>query len=176
MPYTQNHARLEPLQKIDRHDQLPDQAILLFESEFDESGLVTYSAISHENHLKVLTSYTLVLKSGPQYYCHQYDFPLKALSWFPKTLEAFMNGVMLEGGGGGGMTTPEIEVNGEFLSVSRHSSGYDLNNWSRQCHQAFDDEFRPTMLSFESDFLFDAGFLQTWTRFGDKFEKGLLGP
>ena len=36
--------------------------------------------------LSILRWSILKLKTGPKYSCHQYDFPLKALSWFPKAL------------------------------------------------------------------------------------------
>lgn len=173
MPYIQNHSLLEPLKKIDRHDQLPVDATALFELTCEETTK-TYTVVNHEAHLKVLKSFILPLVAGPKYCCHQYDFPLRALSWFPATLEAFRNGVKFEGVGGGGMTTPELEVDGEYLSVSRHTTGYTLANWSRNVQQNLFSDYEPMFLNFEEAFLYKNGFLAVWQEFGGKFERGQI--
>ena len=176
MPYIQNHPLLEPLPKIEHHNQLTVNQIKLAELPYTEmhagnSYTKTYSLIQQNNQLSVLVSFHY--GHDKKYGCAQYDFPLAVLSWFPKTLEKFRNGEKFEEPGGTGMTTPDINVDGEFLTVSRSTSGYHLSNWSR--NSSLDEEgFAPVTLPLTEDFLYKQGLLDTWIKLGERFENGTL--
>ena len=171
MPYIQRHPILEPLVKIKHHQHLNKHQIKLLELEYPLEK-TTYSLIKNGIHLSVLASY--YCGKPAEYYCDQFDYPLRALNWFPKTLQGFINGEIYKGEGGGAMTTPHLEVDGEFLAVDRGSQGYGINNWSRSSHSQFGKGFEPTMLSLDNKLLYDCGLLKEWTILGEKYKQGQI--
>ncbi|PIE40791.1 MAG: hypothetical protein CSA49_06555, partial [Gammaproteobacteria bacterium] len=90
MSYIQNYPLLKPLEKIIRHDQLPDGAVVIAELRKGPTDYDTcYLFVQRDNQLSILITYIMRFKGNDRYVCYQYDFPLKVLSWFPQALEAF---------------------------------------------------------------------------------------
>lgn len=168
----QLYPLLKPLTQIKRHDQLPKTATLLAEITDTSEGLNDfYSILKHEDHLSVLISY----KAGPkdQYYCDQFDYPLKALSWFPWALEEFQKPPAEGGLHAGAMTTKDMDVDGEMLCIQSATQGYHLVNRSRSEHD-WEDIYRPMRVSMGYDFLYQLGFLDLWKTLGEKYEQGKI--
>lgn len=174
MTYVQEYPIEPPLPKITHHDQLPADAIeigrLLDTTEREK----LYVLVKRSDHLSVLVTFVMPLKTGDEYVCNQYDFPLKVLSWFPKALEEFRKPPAAGGLPAGAMTSADEDVDGEMLCVQATTQGYLLVNWSRQSPLAFDDSYDPTQLSLSSHFLYDLGFLDLWKKLGSKYERGEL--
>jgi len=168
---------LEPLPVIQQHDQLPFGTVNLGQCLDNTSGRdKLFTLITHKNHLSILTSY----HAGPhdQYYCDQYDFPLKTLSWFPKALEEFRKPPAEGGLHAGAMVSVDVDVDGEMLAVGSTTSGYCLTNRSRNDH-SYDDYkaeeyYMPIEISLSYDFLYRLGFLDLWKSLGEKYERGEL--
>ena len=90
MGYIQEYSLLPALEAIERHDALPSNSVHLgglAMGENPEDAKIEF--IQRGAFLSILRWSILKLKTGPKYSCHQYDFPLKALSWFPKALAEF---------------------------------------------------------------------------------------
>lgn len=178
MSYVQPYPLQPALLKIDRHDQLPSGAIelgrCLDTTEDDPRHANLYIFVKRNNKLSILKSYTLPLKTGPQYYCDQFDFPLKVLSWFPKALDEFRKPPIEGGLHAGAMISPDQNVDGEMLAVGSTTDGYDLTNRSRQGPLGSGESYEPTRISLKWDFLYTLGFLDLWKDLGQKYERGLL--
>ena len=111
MSYVQNHPLLPPLDKINRHDQLPNNCqIIAQRQEGNLQDDVLMILAKRGKHLSILETYTTEWKSGPVYSCDQYDFPLKVLSWFPKSLEEFIKPPANGGLHAGAMTSGDQDV------------------------------------------------------------------
>ncbi|MCH8498309.1 MAG: hypothetical protein LAT63_07515 [Marinobacter sp.] len=173
MSYSIQKYPLKPaLPKITRHDQLPPDAIeigrLLDTTERDK----LYVLVKRHQQLSILTAYEN-LKTH-QYYCDQFDFPLKVLSWFPKALEEFRKPPAAGGLHAGAMTSADEDVDGEMLCVLAATQGYYLVNRSRQSPLLAGASYMPTEISLSYHFLYDLGFLDLWKKLGDKYERGEL--
>lgn len=168
----QKYPLQPPLSRIRQHDKLPSGTVELghcLDSTYDNEDL--YTLAKHENHLSVLISY----HSGPhdQYYCKQYDFPLKALSWFPWALEEFRKPPSEGGLHAGAMTSKDMDVDGEMLCVQNATDGYYIMNRSRNSHDR-ESGYYPMQISLNWEFLYKLGFLDLWKKLGDKYERGEL--
>ena len=178
-PYTLKPA----LPAITRHDQLPCGAIEIAKiTEYTEGGLFYF--INNNGFLSILdvTELGRTLANGqPYYHCSQNDFPLAFLSWFPSALADFQKPPAEGGLHAGGMTTPDMDVNGEMLcvqramGVDRNQGGYIVRNRSR-CKKDHDPEteFEPHDVCWASRFLYEGGLLDLIKKLGDKYEQGSL--
>ncbi|CUS40035.1 hypothetical protein MGWOODY_Tha1004 [hydrothermal vent metagenome] len=177
MSYVQNYPLLPPLPKIERHDQLPDDAVVLGELRkgYKENN-PNYIFIKRENFLTILSTYVSEWKGEKKYKCWHYDFPLKVLSWFPKALADFQRPPAAGGLHAGAMISKDEDVDGEMLTVGSTTRGYALKNRSRDSKgvDADPDYYEPTSLSLDYELLNDFGLLRFWKDLGDKYEKGLL--
>jgi len=176
MSYVQEYPLKDPLPKIQRHDQLPSDAAELGRCLDNENvGFEDLYVLVRRGHkLSILVAYTRRLKAGDAYFCKQFDFPLKTLSWFPKALEEFRKPPAEGGLHAGGMISQDCEVDGEMLAVGSTTDGYAITNWSRQSPLGFDESYKPTDLSLSWNFLYKLGFLDLWKSLGEKYEKGTL--
>lgn len=169
MSYIQNYPLSNPLRIIPAHDQLPADAIELARLIDPTSGRdKLHVLIKQDKHLSILMAYRNV--KTLKYYCDQVDFPLKALSWFPRTLEEFRKPPAEGGLHAGGMVSKDMDVDGEMLAVGRTTDGYDLTNRSRSEHGS--SNYVPMRISLSSEFLYDLGFLALWKNLGAKYELG----
>ncbi|ROS00190.1 hypothetical protein EDC56_2827 [Sinobacterium caligoides] len=173
MSRVQKYPLLTPLSRIDRHDQLPQGVVELgrFLDSRPQLRERLYLLVKHEDHLALLISY----HSGPknQYYCKQYDLPLKALSWFPWALEEFRKPPAEGGLHAGAMTSKDMDVDGEMLCVQSTTDGYALVNRSRN-KQGTASNYDPVDISLSWTFLYELGFLALWRSLGEKYERGEL--
>ena len=173
MSKVQEYPLLEPLSHIVRHDQLPPGSLELGRCLDNRPGERErlYLLVKHENHLSVLVSY----HCGPhnQYCCDQYDFPLKALSWFPWALEEFRKPPAEGGLHAGAMISKDMDVDGEMLAVGSTTDGYAITNWSRN-QQDTGSSYDPVDISLSWEFLYELGFLDLWKSIGEKYERGEL--
>lgn len=158
----------QPLHRIQRHDQIPLGLKKLNECHDKKSGDL-YTLVKQGDHLSVLVSY----KAGPQdsYYCKQYDFPLRVLSWFPWALGEFRKSPAEGGLHAGAMTTKDFDVDGEMLCVQNTSDGYALVNRSRNVQDRVSG-YEPVDISLSWEFLYKDGFLDLWKSLGEKYERG----
>ena len=126
--------------------------------------------------LSILRWSVLKLKTGPKYSCHQYDFPLKVLSWFPSALAEFQRPPADGGLHAGAMISKDQNVDGEMLAVGSTTQGYDITNWSRDARgiNAHPDFYRPVTLEMSYEMLNDRGLLRLWKELGDKYDMGQL--
>lgn len=174
MSYSIQKYPVKPaLPKITRHDQLPSNVIeigrLLDTTEREK----LYVLVKLHQQLSILTAYENV--KTHQYYCDQFDFPLKALSWFPNALEEFRKPPAAGGLHAGAMTSADEDVDGEMLCVQAATQGYYLVNRSRQSQSPlFADSYEPTEISLSYHFLYDLGFLDLWKKLGAKYERDEL--
>ncbi|WP_347360641.1 hypothetical protein [Vibrio vulnificus] len=156
------------LPTITQHDQLPTGAIeigrLLDTTEAED----LYVLVKRDNYLSILTAYRN-LKTH-QYYCKQFDFPLRVLSWFPKALEEFRKPPVAGGLHAGAMTSADENVDGEMLCVQLATQGYHLVNLSRQSPLGDVDSYMPTRISFSYHFLYDLGFLDFLKKLGEQYK------
>jgi hypothetical protein len=168
--FVQKYTVLKSLPQISHHEQLPYDAeeIGCFLDTLLED---LYVFVKRKNILSILVSFTRHLKTGDEYSCFQYDFPLKALSWFPKALENFRKPPSEGGLHAGAMTSTDEDVDGEMLCVQRTTDGYCIVNRSRQSPLAFDESYEPTDLSLSHNFLYRLGFLDLWKSLGEKYER-----
>ncbi|MBU1170521.1 MAG: hypothetical protein KKD44_13240 [Proteobacteria bacterium] len=174
MTYIQLYPVQDALPLITNHEQLPPGAKELGMCLDTTEAEDLYVLVKRGDHLSVLATYTRHLKTGDAYFCDQFDFPLKALSWFPKALEDFRRPPAEGGLHAGAMTSADEVVDGEMLCVESTTSGYSIVNWSRQSPLAFDDSYMPTTLSLSYNFLYRLGFLGLWNSLGEKYERGEL--
>jgi hypothetical protein len=130
-----------------------------------------YTLVKQEQYLSLLVSYSC----GPdnEYYCDQYDFPLKVLSWFPWALEEFRKPPAEGGLHAGAMISKDMDVDGEMLAVGSTTDGYFLTNWSRN-KQGSRSTYNPVDISLSWDFLYTLGFLELWKSLGERYEQGQL--
>ncbi|HAS6175133.1 TPA: hypothetical protein I7148_00235 [Vibrio vulnificus] len=156
------------LPTITQHEQLPTGAIeigrLLDTTEVED----LYVLVKRNNYLSILTAYKN-LKTH-QYYCDQFDFPLRVLSLFPKALEEFRKPPAGGGLHAGTMTSADENVDGEMLCVQLAKQGYHLVNLSRQSPLGDVDSYMPTRISFSYHFLYDLGFLDLLKKLGEQYK------
>jgi hypothetical protein len=169
----QKYSVLEPLPKITHHGQLPFLTQEIGRFLDSESGDL-YVFVKQEKNLSILVSYTRHLKTGDRYSCYQYDFPFKALSWFPKALDDFRRSPAEGGLHAGAMTSADENVDGEILCVQSTTDGYCIVNRSRQGPIGSGASYMPTYLSLSYNFLYHLGFLDLWKLLGEKYERGEL--
>ena len=177
MSYVQNYPLLPPLPKIERHDQLPDDAVVIGQlREGHKQDDPLYMFIKRGNYLSIVLTYDDHWGGQDHYTCDQYDFPLKVLSWFPKALADFQRPPAAGGLHAGAMISKDEDVDGEMLAVGSTTRGYALKNRSRDSKgvDADPDYYEPTSLSLDYELLNDFGLLRFWKDLGDKYEKGLL--
>ena len=126
--------------------------------------------------LSILRWSILKLKTGPKYSCHQYDFPLKVLSWFPKALAEFQRPPSDGGLHAGAMISKDQDVDGEMLAVGSTTQGYNITNWSRDADgvDADPNYYEPTTLDLSYELLNDCGLLELWKELGNKYDAGEL--
>ena len=171
MSKVQQYPLLTPLSRIHRHDQIPagSTEIGRYLDNRPEVRERLYVLVKHEGHLSFLISY----HAGPnqQYYCDQYDFPLKALSWFPWALEEFRKPPAEGGLHAGAMISKDMDVDGEMLAVGSTTDGYAITNWSRNKQDRVSG-YDPVDISLSWDFLYTLGFLDLWKKLGDQYELG----
>jgi hypothetical protein len=172
--YVQEYPLLESLLEITHHENLPPDAIEIGRCIDTTESEQLYVLVKQGNHLSLLCSFTLHRKTGDKYVCYQFDFPLKALSWFPKALEDFRRPPAEGGLHAGAMISSDEDVDGEMLCVGSTTDGYFIINWSRQSPLAFGESYKPTDLSLSYNFLYHLGFLDLWKRLGEKYERGEL--
>lgn len=173
MNYSIQKYPLKPaLSKIDRHDQLPADAIELGRLLDTTEAEDLYVLLKRNENLSILKSYENM--QTHRYYCKQFDFPLKVLSWFPKALEDFIKPPAEGGLHAGAMTSADENVDGEMLCVQAATDSYYLVNRSRQSHQAVSQSYDPTKLSLNCCFLYELGFLELWKDLGEKYANGQL--
>ena len=174
MTYIQEYPILPPLELIRHHEQLPTGSIELGRCLDTTEANNLYVLVKQHNHLSLLKTYITKLKTGEVYYCKQFDFPLKALSWFPKALEEFRKPPIEGGLHAGAMISKDTNVNGEMLAVGSTTSGYFLINWSRNDRANDDDSYEPTEISLSDHFIYRLGFLDLWRSLGDRYDLGEL--
>lgn len=168
MSYSIQKYPVQPaLPTITHHDQLPMGAIeigrLLDTTEAED----LYVLVKRDNYLSILTAYKN-LKTH-QYYCKQFDFPLRVLSWFPKALEEFRKPPAAGGLHAGAMTSADENVDGEMLCVQVATQGYYLVNRSRQSPLGGGHSYMPTEISFSYHFLYDLGFFDLLKKLGEQY-------
>ena len=169
MNYIQQYPLLGPLPRISQHGSLPQNAVELGRCLDTTDGISDlHVLVKQQNHLSILMAYRN--SKTQQYYCDQVDFPLKALSWFPRALEEFRKPPAEGGLHAGGMVSKDMDVDGEILAIGRTTDGYDLTNRSRSEHGS--SSYVPMRISLSSEFLYDLGFLALWKNLGAKFEFG----
>jgi len=177
------YALKPALPEITRHDQLPSGAIEIAKiTEYTEGGLFYF--INNNGFLSILdvTEPGRTLANGQPYYrCSQDDFPLAFLSWFPPALADFQKPPAEGGLHAGGMTTPDMDVDGEMLcvqramGVDRDRGGYAVMNRSRCVkNKNIETSFTPHEVIWASRFLYEGGLLELIKDLGEKFEQGKL--
>lgn len=177
MSYIQEYPLLPALEAIECHDALPSNSIHLGRlamGENPEDAKIEF--IQRGAFLSILRWSILKLKTGPKYSCHQYDFPLKVLSWFPRALAEFQRPPADGGLHAGAMISKDQDVDGEMLAVGSTTRGYNITNWSRDADgvNADPDYYEPTSFSMSYEMLNDSGLLRLWKELGDKYEAGEL--
>lgn len=177
MSYIQNYPLLPPFEKIKRHDQLPNGAdqigkLCRGHTKYDPC----YLFIKRGDKLSILITHIMDLATGDVYVCHQKDFPLKVLSWFPRALEQFRKPPAEGGLHAGAMISQDEDVDGEMLAVGSTTRGYNITNWSRDADgiDADSNFYEPTNLSLPYELLYDEGLLALWKSLGEKYERGEL--
>ncbi len=177
MSYIQEYPLLSPLETIERHDVLPSSSVHLGGLALgpnQEDAKIEF--IQRGAFLSILRWSVLKLKTGPKYSCHQYDFPLKVLSWFPRALAEFQRPPAEGGLHAGAMISKDQDVDGEMLAVGSTTIGYDITNWSRDARgiKANPDFYRPVTFSMSYEMLNECGLLRLWKELGDKYDAGEL--
>ena len=177
MSYIQEYPLLPALETIERHDALPPNSVHLgglAMGENPEDAKIEF--IQRGAFLSILRWSILKLKTGPKYSCHQYDFPLKVLSWFPEALNEFQRPPADGGLHAGAMISKDQDVDGEMLAVGSTTQGYNITNWSRDADgvDADPDYYEPTSFSMTYEMLNDCGLLKLWKELGDKYDMGQL--
>ena len=169
------YSILRSLPVIKQHDQLPAGTVKIGECLDNTSGRdKLFTLTNHNGYLSILSSY----HAGPkdQYFCKQYDYPLRALSWFPKALEEFRKPPSEGGLHAGAMVSKDVDVDGEMLAVGSTTDGYCFINRSRNDHSndgySAEEYYGPIEISLSYDFLYRLGFLDLWRSLGEKYEHG----
>lgn len=177
MSYIQEYPLLPALETIERHDVLPPNSVHLgglAMGKNPEDAKIEF--IQRGAFLSILRWSVLKLKTGPKYSCHQYDFPLKVLSWFPRALAEFQRPPADGGLHAGAMISKDQNVDGEMLAVGSTTRGYNITNWSRDAGgvDADPEYYEPTCFSMSYEMLGDCGLLRLWKELGDKYDAGEL--
>ena len=177
MSYVKKYPLLSPLETIERHDVLPSSSVPLGGLALGpnpEDAKIEF--IQRGAFLSILRWSVLKLKTGPKYSCHQYDFPLKVLSWFPRALAEFQRPPADGGLHAGAMISKDQDVDGEMLAVGSTTQGYVLKNRSRDADgvDAAPDYYEPTSFSMSYEMLNDRGLLRLWKELSDKYDAGEL--
>ena len=177
MSYIQEYPLLPALEAIERHDALPSNSVHLgglAMGENPEDAKIEF--IQRGAFLSIIRWSILKLKTGPRYSCHQYDFPLKVLSWFPKALAEFQRPPSDGGLHAGAMISKDQDVDGEMLAVGSTTQGYNITNWSRDADgvDADPNYYEPTTLDLSYELLNDCGLLELWKELGNKYDAGEL--
>lgn len=174
---------VEPqLPEISHHEHLPNGAVELarLHDKLNDGG--DFIFVRNNGGLSILTVETISLRNGGErYFCHQTDFPLGFLSWFPKALKDFQRPPVKGGLHAGAMVSRDEDVEGEMLCVGRlmdagnHQQGYSAENKSR-CRRGVGVEghFDPQQIDFAENFLYEGGLLKLIEDLGARYEKGLL--
>jgi hypothetical protein len=148
---------------------LPAGSIKLLELKDDsDDGNDLFTLVKHQGHLSILVSYRN--RKTQKYYCKQYDFPLKTLSWFPKALEEFRKPPAEGGLHAGAMISKDVDVDGEMLAVGSTTKGYALTNWSRNQQDPVTD-YDPAEISLSWHFLYELGLLYHWKILGSQYDR-----
>ncbi len=167
--YTPEYPLKDPLPRISHHEELPPGAVVLAQLTDTTYREEIYLFVKYHEFLIILISY----KFHGEYQINQYDYPLKVLSWFPWALEEFRKPSNQTTIHATGMTTKDIDVDGEMLCVQSTSEGYALMNRSRDRKGIKDPElFTPVDLSMLWNFLYPLGFLKLWKNLGEQYERG----
>nr|MBX2808812.1 hypothetical protein [Cellvibrionaceae bacterium] len=104
---------LEPLERIYHHNNTAIHTPKLGQMLDDSTGRdKLHTLIKQGNYLSIVVSYHAGLAN--QYYCDQFDFPLRALSWFPSALEEFRKPPAEGGLHAGAMISKDKDVEGEM--------------------------------------------------------------
>lgn len=168
---TPKYPILDPLPTIQQHDQLPSNAIEIGRCIDTTEAEDLYVLVKHQKHLIILVAYRNV--KTQKYFCKQYDFPLKTLSWFPKALEEFRKPPAEGGLHAGAMISKDVDIDGEMLAVGSYTDGYYIVNRSRNglgCDP--NANYDPVKVYLNYEFLYRLGFLDLWKTLGDKYARG----
>ncbi len=166
---------------IEKHDQLAAGCTHLTNIRDNTADRHLYF-VRNNGHLSILDVVDRPLPDGGRYQrCAQDDFPLEFLIWFPIALEEFIKPPAEGGLHAGGMSTPDMEVGGEMLSLIRAlgsdqgRGGYGVDNYSR-CKRGYDPEteFEPHSVSWASRLLYDGGLLDLIKDLGKRYQAGRL--
>ncbi len=169
--YTPKYPLKDPLPRISHHEELPPGSVVLAQLTDTTHGNRLNILVKYQKSLIVLRQYTY----REQYRCIQFDFPLKVLSWFPWALEEFRKPSSQTTIHATGMSSKDIDVDGEMLCVQSTSDGYALMNRSRDSDGEKDPEVHlPTQIYLEWNFLYPLGFLKLWKNLGEQYERGEL--
>ncbi len=177
MSYVQKYPLLLPLAKIERHDQLPEDSVVIGQiRKGHQHDDPLYLFIKRGHFLSIVVTYTGRLYDKEHYVCRHKDFPLKVLGWFPKALADFQRPPADGGLHAGAMISKDQDVDGEMLAVGSTTQGYILKNRSRDDRgvDAHPDRYRPTTLDLSYELLHDFGLLRLWKELGDKYAAGEL--
>ena len=163
----------KPLERIYPHDNLSSLQPKLGELTESSSGDL-YTLVKQGLYLSILVSYRNV--KTQRYYCDQFDFPLKVLTWFPWALEEFRKPPSEGGLHAGAMISKDMDVDGEMLAVGSTTDGYDLTNRSRNDRENDNEPefYEPIRISLSWSLLYENGLLDLWIDLGKKYERGDL--
>jgi hypothetical protein len=161
----------DPLPYINDERNLPAGVVQL--GELSEKESKKYAFYTNQvNHLSIVYMLYDPFKKDGSFLYYQCDFPMKFLIWFPNTLEKFR--LPPDQSPYRGFMTPEENVDGEMLAISRkmaadgkNKPGYGVYNFSRHNdhgHPAkWDDtnieSFWPMSMTWTEEFLFEKGLL-----------------
>ena len=177
MSYIKKYPLLPPLAKIERHDQLPEGAVVIGQCrQGEKENNPNYVFVKRGQFLTLLVTYVSEWKGQKKYKCWQYDFPLKVLNWFPKALADFQRPPADGGLHAGAMISKDQDVDGEMLAVGSTTRGYNITNWSRDTDGVDADPayYEPTTIDLSYELLNDFGLLRLWKELGDKYDAGEL--
>ena len=172
MSYIQKYPVVTALSTITHHEQLPSGAVEIGRLMDTTEREKLHVFVKRGTFLSILSSYKNL--KTQQYYCTQYDFPLKILSWFPKALDEFRKPPAEGGLHAGAMTSVDEDVDGEMHCIHAATQGYYLVNSSRMSPLASPNSYMPSQISLSYHFLYDLGLLAFWKALGEKYERGEL--
>lgn len=170
------------LPEIVDHNDLPPGAIELARINDALNYQKDFVFVNNNGAFSILEADTRIMGDGSKrYFCHQTDFPLAFLSWFPKALREFQKPPAEGGLHAGGMTSADEDVDGEMLCVQRlmdagnHQQGYCAVNRSR-CDRdvRLEGHFEPQEINFAENFLYEGGLLALIEDLGKQYEQGLI--
>ena len=160
-----------PLKSITDFERLPQGTQELGRLTDNAGRERKYVFVKQGQHLSVIK----MQKAGPnnQRFYHQFDFPLRVLSWFPETLDYFVKPPANGGPHAGAMITEDIDVDNEMLAIGRNTDGYYILNRSRNSEKD-DQYYAPMELNLTETLLYDQGFMDLWKSIAEKYKKGEL--